>query len=98
MDPPSLALISALVVTASAVVWLVPRNRRSQLLKQKFGTEYDRTVKAAASPTAAEADLLSRAKRVADLDIHPLNPNDRDRFSEEWRRTQAAFVDDPAAA
>jgi hypothetical protein len=98
MNQPTIALVIALVIIAAAAAWLVARNRRSQLLKQKFGTEYDRTVKAAGSPTAAEADLLSRAKRVADLDIHPLNPTDRDRFTEEWRRTQAAFVDDPAAA
>jgi hypothetical protein len=98
MDQPTIALVIALVIIAAAAAWLVARNRRSQLLKQKFGTEYDRTVKAAGSPTVAEADLLSRAKRVANLDIHPLNPTDRDRFTEEWRRTQAAFVDDPAAA
>jgi len=91
-------LVIALVIIAAAAAWMVARNRRSQALRQKFGTEYDRTVKAVGSPLKAEADLLGRAKRVAGLDIRPLEPNDRDRFTEEWRRTQAAFVDDPADA
>jgi hypothetical protein len=98
MDQSTIALVIAFVIIAAAAAWLVARNRRSQLLKQKFGTEYDHAVKAAGSPIKAEADLLGRAKRVAELDIRPLEPRDRDRFTEEWRRTQAEFVDDPAGA
>jgi hypothetical protein len=98
MDQPTIALAIALVVVVAAAVWLVVRNQRSQRLKARFGSEYDRTVQSAGARPAAEADLLARAKRVATFDIRPLSPGDRDRFAELWRQTQAAFVDDPAGA
>ena len=99
MDTPTtLLFIVGIAIVIAGLAWLVARNRRTEKLKSKFGSEYDRTVRAAGRRITGEAELMSRAKRVADLDIHPLSGEDRDRFAERWRRTQAAFVDDPARA
>src|SRR5262245_59453650 len=99
MDTPTTVLfIVGLAIVVVGLYGLVMRNRRSDLLKRKFGSEYDRTVRAAGRRFAGEAELESRAKRVAGLDIHPLSGEDRNRFADRWRRTQATFVDDPARA
>ena len=98
MENPTVVLVIALLVIAAAAAWLIARNRRTDLLKRRFGTEYDVAVEKAGRRTAAESELLERAKRVQTLDIRPLSPNDRDRFSERWRTTQASFVDNPVGA
>jgi hypothetical protein len=92
------AIAGALLLMASAVAWVVVRNKRSEGLKHRFGAEYERAVKATGSRSRAEADLASRTKRVERLDIHPLSAGDHERFAERWRSTQASFVDSPAGA
>ena len=90
------AVVAFLVVAALA--WGIVRKRRSEALKHRFGAEYERAVAMSGSRARAEADLLSRTKRVERLDIHPLSAADHDRFAERWRSTQASFVDEPARA
>jgi hypothetical protein len=46
----------------------------------------------------AEADLRDRRERVSTLDIRPLSRPDHDRFTAEWTKVQAEFVDEPAEA
>jgi hypothetical protein len=97
----STALIVAiviLVVAVAAVAWWFGQRRRTERLKEKFGPEYERTVKKADDPRAAEADLEAREERVESLDIRPLAPGDSARFGERWMVVQALFVDDPARA
>ena len=38
------------------------------------------------------------SKRVAKLDIKPLNEDQRNEFADAWEHAQARFVDDPVAA
>jgi len=71
---------------------------RSQRLRQKFGSEYDHTIREEGNVRKAEAELVARAKRVSTLHISPLSPADAQRFNDAWRRTQARFVDDPQGA
>jgi hypothetical protein len=77
---------------------MVARKRRTDTLRKRFGPEYDRTVTTAGSPNRAETELAQREKRVQALDIRPLTPGARARYSEAWRATQARFVDDPHGA
>jgi hypothetical protein len=101
MNPQASAIFAAVaivVIVIAAVAYLILRNRRTENLRRRFGTEYDRTIKTIGRRSAAEADLLARTKRVEELDIHPLAPGDRDRFAERWRATQASFVDNPVRA
>lgn len=91
-------LVGVAFLAACAVTWMIVRNKRSEALKTRFGSEYDHAVTVAGSRSGAEADLNSRTKRVKLLDIHPLSSGDHDRFADRWRATQASFVDNPGAA
>ncbi len=93
-----LAIVALLVIVVVVVALLTSRRRHSEELKDKFGPEYDRTVEEYGDKNKAEAELQARAKRVEAFDIHPLKPGERERFAEEWRTTQAEFVDDPGKA
>jgi hypothetical protein len=46
----------------------------------------------------AEAELEARRKRREQLDVRPLDPASRQRYSEQWAGTQSRFVDSPAEA
>ena len=72
-----LALVG-LVLLAAILIWLAVRNRNTTKLRDKFGDEYDRTVEEKGRRSAAEAALEEREKRVAELDIRPLTPQQRD--------------------
>jgi hypothetical protein len=93
-------LIALIVVAAIIVVLLVigAMKRRSQELKQRFGSEYDRLVREKGGPRKAEAELAAREKRVKKLEVKPLAEPDRKRFSDAWVAAQALFVDDPKGA
>jgi hypothetical protein len=73
-------------------------DRRRRRLRQRFGPEYDRMVEEKGSRTKAEAELASRQRRVADLDIQPLDPAARTRYAENWAAVQEQFVDAPQEA
>jgi hypothetical protein len=97
----SIELIVALVilvVAVAAVAWWFGQRRRTERLRETFGSEYDRTVETADNRGRAEAELEARKERVDALDIRPLAPGDSARFADRWRIVQALFVDDPARA
>ncbi|MEO8457771.1 MAG: hypothetical protein ABI559_08170 [Chloroflexota bacterium] len=64
-------------------------------LKDRFGTEYDRTVQTADNRKQAERELDNRQKRVEKFDIKPLPDTQRADYVERWRTIQVRFVDDP---
>lgn len=88
----AVALAIAVVMTAFVII----RNRRSDRLRRQFGPEYERTVREKGDVRTAEAMLQARSTRVERLHIRTLTADDAKRFSDEWRRVQAQFVDDPA--
>ena len=89
----------AAVVVCAAIAWNAYRTRRRRAgLQESFGPEYDRTVADAPSRRQAEADLAERQKRRDELDIAPVRPEARERYSERWSEAQERFVDDPAGA
>jgi len=96
------AWIVVAVVAVAAVLVIAAimssRRRRSEHLKDRFGREYDRTVKATGDRSKAEADLEEGEKRVEKLDIRPLDASERRDFLGRWTEVQARFVDDPARA
>jgi hypothetical protein len=93
-------LIALIVVAAIVGVLLVigAMKRRSQELKQRFGSEYDRLVREKGGSRKAEAELVAREKRVKKFELKTLAEPDRRRFSDAWAATQARFVDDPKGA
>ena len=97
MDSPVIWVLIALVLIG-AIVWITMSRMRSQRLRQKFGSEYDHTIREEGNVRKAEAELVARAKRVSTLQIRPLSPADAQRFDEAWRGVQARFVDEPQGA
>jgi hypothetical protein len=91
-------IVATIVVLGAAAAWFYLRRRRSLALRQRFGPEYDRTLRAVGAPAEAETLLQERTKRVEQFRITPLSAAQRDEFNASWRRVQALFVDEPGRA
>ena len=100
MNQTTLIVLAAVVIVAvlviAGLIW--SRRRRSEHLRDRFGPEYDHAIAYEGGRAKAEAELAKREKRVAKLDIHPLEPVARLNFIDRWKDVQADFVDDPARA
>jgi hypothetical protein len=90
----AVAVAVAVLLAAGALLL----RRRSNRLRSTFESEYDRTLAKTGRRRRAEHELLDREKRRESLDIRPLSAASRERYAEEWRQTQADFVDSPEAA
>src|SRR5579863_3003199 len=97
MDPKTLIVIVVAVIVVVVLASIVIRKQRTAGLRQRFGPEYERTVREH-GPSHAEAELLKREKRVEKLRIRELSPDERERFVTDWRAVQSRFVDDPKEA
>jgi hypothetical protein len=91
-------VIAIVVVAVIALVAVGVRKRRTAMLRDRFGPEYDRAVESRDDRRAAEADLRAREKQRAQFDVEPLPEADRLRFADEWRDVQERFVEQPAQA
>lgn len=98
LTPTQIAIIVAVVVVIIGVLVYFLQRRRSERLREHFGPEYDRAVAERGGRRPAEAVLEQRTERVKKFHIRPLTPEDKDRFTEQWDRVQAHFVDAPAGA
>jgi hypothetical protein len=97
-SPTLIAVIVIVVLVVIAVVVAVQAKRRKAALQQRFGKEYDRTVRERRSEREALAELENRQKRVEKFNIRALTAAERDRYAAEWRAVQSRFVDDPKGA
>jgi len=101
LNPPMLIAILG-VVLAIGIALLIymkyAQKKRTQNLRSKFGPEYDRALSEHRVRGHAESELQKRATRVAKFNIHPLKAEESSRYTEDWRREQSLFVDDPQAA
>lgn len=93
-----LAALAVVAVIAVALIGARASRRRHAILKDKFGPEYDRAVEEHGGVSQAERELAARQKRVRKFELHELSETDRVRFSSDWNRVQARFVDEPSAA
>ena len=91
------AIIVVVLVVVAVLAVLAVANRRRRL-RERFGPEYDRAVTEHDSKRQAEAELAERERRVRQLNIRPLEPAARARYSAEWTAVQEQFVDAPQAA
>jgi hypothetical protein len=93
-------LIIAVVVVLGLVafVWRAKSKRRTGQLKDTFGPEYERSMTEAGSRRKGESELAARQTRRESLDIRPLAPEARDRYSDSWQQIQSHFVDEPGVA
>src|SRR4030095_8291887 len=100
MDPRLMVIAVAAVLVVAVLAWLYARRRKAATarLRQRFGPEYEHSVREQGSERKAEAQLADRQKRVAKLEIRDLDPAERERFSAQWHALQSRFVDDPKEA
>jgi hypothetical protein len=95
-------LVAVLAVIAVAAVIIASRatssRKQTEGLKQRFGPEYERVVDDAGDQRAAESELVAREKKRQKLAIVALPNESAERFAEQWRTVQTAFIDSPAVA
>ncbi|MFC1420319.1 hypothetical protein [Streptacidiphilus cavernicola] len=100
----STGLIIVIVVVAVVVVALIGvavamPQLRSRRLQQQFGPEYERAVaQHDGDAKEAERELSERVKRTGELELHPLDPAQRERYLARWTALQEQFVDAPGKA
>jgi hypothetical protein len=102
-EPPLLYVLIALaVLIVGAIVWGVVASKRrraeQQRLRERYGSEYERTVAEHRSTRAAVADLRQREQRHDELEVRTLNDADRDLVRRDMATAQFRFVEDPAEA
>ncbi|MFE6663876.1 hypothetical protein ACFVFH_09935 [Streptomyces sp. NPDC057697] len=90
-------IVAAVIVVALVALALRTMSRRRHL-RERYGPEYERTVKAKHSRGAAERDLKAREERHEALEIRPLPARVRDQYARDWNTVQERFVDDPDQA
>jgi len=91
-------IVAVVVLVVVAIIAVYARRRRTEKLRSRFGPEYERSVAETGDRSRAEAQLEHREERVKQFHLRPLSAEDRSRFTEQWDRVQAHFVDAPAGA
>lgn len=89
-------IAAAVLIVISLLILVAVQKGRSQRLRHKFGPEYNYTLEKTGDRRAAEEALAEREKRVNELEIRPLNEDERVRYHGEWLEIQAKFVDNPS--
>jgi hypothetical protein len=89
-------IVLVAVVLVGVVIAILYARRRSERLRERFGPEYERAV--GDGRLRGERELAARERRVAELQIRPLDPERRDEYARRWRDAQAMFVDGPGEA
>lgn len=102
MATASIIVIAVVVVVVLAALAgaaaMASKARQRRQLKERFGPEYERAVDTKGNQKQAEVDLRQRVEQRATVTIQPLAPAQRDRYAQDWRQVQGAFVDAPSTA
>jgi len=98
MSTTSLIILIGVILIAALAAWGFLLQRRSSRLRSRFGPEYESAMQEYGDRSRAERALERRAERAENYHIRSLSKEEQQRFNEEWRRTQARFVDDPPLA
>ncbi|WP_329013913.1 hypothetical protein OG271_05400 [Micromonospora rifamycinica] len=96
MSPTQIVLLVLVVLVVAALVAVAVVANRRRALRSRFGPEYDQVVAEQDSRGAAERELRERERRHAELELTPLDPQDRARYAAAWEELQVRFVDAPA--
>jgi hypothetical protein len=91
-------VVVAAVILAAIAAYLYSRQRRTRLLRQRFGPEYDRVVGQEKDVRRAEGVLQFRERAREAFQIRSLSRTDQARYASDWNAVQRRFVDDPPGA
>jgi FtsZ-interacting cell division protein ZipA len=98
MNTTAIIILAIIIIAIAVGAFFYFRRRRSENLRKQFGPEYKRAVKQHGDQRKAEAELAEREKRVRKLEIRGLTRDEKNRFADNWKKTQAHFVDAPSPA
>jgi hypothetical protein len=98
MSTTSWIILIGLLILVGIAAWGFILKQRSARLRGRFGPEYETAVHQYGDRARAEKALERRAERTQSYHIRPLAKDEQQRFADEWRQTQARFVDDPPLA
>lgn len=90
-------LVLVFLIAVAVAAYVQHRRTRTQALRNRFGTEYDRAVLSSGT-RAAEMKLSDRQTRVETLEIRDLSTVEREGFITEWHIVQSRFVDHPRSS
>jgi hypothetical protein len=88
----------AFALIAAVAAWFYSRQRRSRLLRERFGPEYDRVIRQEGNIRRGEGVLEFRERKREKLEIRPLSAAARSDFASRWNTVQGQFVDDPGGS
>jgi hypothetical protein len=91
-------IVGATIVVIGLLAYIAMSMRRTQMLRARFGPEYDHLARTLGDRTRVEKELDQRQRRVSRLHIRPLEENQLGRYRDSWRSVQTQFVDDPKRA
>lgn len=97
-NPQAVIIGAVLLVVVLVAIFVIVRERRkaqSRHLRERFGPEYGRVVRAVGDQSKAEAELEAREKRVNQLQLVPLPAAEAGQYGRQWETLQSGFVDDP---
>jgi hypothetical protein len=95
MTATGIVLIIIAVAVIAVLGWYLMRERRSKLLRSRFGPEYEYAMREFGDRHRAEDALAQRQQRMEKIRVRPLSHEEHDRYANEWHDVQARFVDDP---
>jgi hypothetical protein len=89
-------VITVAVIAVGALLLMQWQKRRA--LRQRFGPEYDHTVKTTGDRKLAERELRHRIQHVKEAHLRELEPREKRDLASRWRGIQVDFVDNPEDA
>ena len=93
----AIVVIAAVALVLIGVAVMMMSRKRTGELKDRYGSEYERTVKESGRK-GGEKELREREKRVEKLQLRELDATEREGFSTRWTGVQATFVEAPRTA
>lgn len=91
----TVGVVILIIILIGVALYVQRRRQRTAALRQRFGSEYERTVREQGSVNKAQAKLEDREARVERLNIRALGATERERFVADWQSVQSHFVDRP---
>ena len=93
----AIVVIAAVALVIIGTAMMMMRRKRTGDLKNRYGAEYERTVKSSGRKEG-EKELVEREKRVSKLELREIERTEHEAFSTRWTSVQASFVDAPRTA
>lgn len=99
MSTTAIVLIVVLaVIVLGVLAFFAVEQAKRRRLRSRFGPEYDRMLESSKDRRTAERELADRERQHRQLDLKPIPPADRERYTQQWAQVQERFVDNPEQA